>query len=74
MLASLADMRAALTDQQPGNRRAAGQARQTLPPVDLKVVLEVTPAVHPIDAGSIAADTFHQRRKNDGELHPVMQA
>jgi len=64
MLASLADMRAALTDQQPGNRRAAGQARQPFPPVDLKVVLEVTPTVHPIYAGSIAADTFHQYRAN----------
>ena len=66
MLASLADMRAALTDQQPGDRHAAGQARQPFPPIDLKVVLEVAAMVNPDKTCAIPVDIFHQRRKNDG--------
>ena len=51
-------MCAALPDQYALDLRPAGWAWFSLASIDGKMVLEITPAVDPVDAGSIAADAF----------------
>ena len=57
-LAVWADMCAALADHQPLDKAAAARAGLTISTVYLKLELELSAAVDPINAGSIALYAF----------------
>lgn len=57
-LAGWADMRAALADHQPLDEAAAARAGLPLATIYLKLVLELSAAVDPINAGSVALNAL----------------
>jgi len=60
---------AALTDHQANNRRSAGLAGLPGTTVHAKIVLKITAAVHPIQAGAIVTNALIEDR-----LYGLMQA
>lgn len=57
-LAGWAEMSAALTDKNALHRGTTGGALLPLAPINGELILKITPAVDPVNAGSIAADAF----------------
>ena len=53
-------MRAALTNSDPFDDCTADWTGFTTPAIDPEVVLELPAAVHPVDAGPVAADPLFQ--------------
>lgn len=60
-------MRSPLADHQAFNGRPANRAGFPLPSIYSKMILELTPAIYPIDAGPIAADAFTQGRADGSQ-------
>lgn len=59
-------MRAALTDNQPLDFCSAGRAGFAGAPVDAEMILELTAAVNPVNAGAVASDAFLERFPDRG--------
>ena len=62
LLTVRADMRAALADQHARDLSSAARAGFARAPVDIKIVLKITSAIDPVDAGTITLDTLFSHR------------
>ena len=67
-----AKVRATLAEHHAGDRRATPWARFAGAMIDLKVVLEISTSIDPIDAGAIAADAFCEHLLDAGQKRPCL--
>lgn len=59
-LAARAEMGAALSHDDAFDRGVAVNTCHTCALIDPELILKITPAIHPVDAGAITSDTFTQ--------------
>ncbi len=57
-------MRASLTHRDLFNQCPAGCARLTIAVINLEVILKITPAINPINAGTLALNALAQHIPN----------